>query len=60
MQSRMEKYYNSETSIENTIELPSRSSKNKELYKEVSNKELEGFDVNSNSTILNDNLSSFS
>ena len=56
MQSRMEKYYNSETSIENTIELPSRSSKNKELYKEVSNKELEGFDVNSNSTILNDNI----
>ena len=56
MQSRMEKYYNSEDSIENTIELPSRSSKNKELYKEVSNKELEGFDVNSNSTILNDNI----
>ena len=56
MQSRMDKYYNSETQLENTIELPSRSSKNRELYKEVSNKELETFDVNSNSTILNNNI----
>ena len=56
MQSRMDKYYNSETPLENTIELPSRSSKNRELYKEVSNKELETFDVNSNSTILNNNI----
>ena len=56
MQSRMEKYYNTEAMLENTIELPSRSNKNRELYKEVSNKELEGFDVNINSTILNNNI----
>ena len=53
MRSRMEKYYNTDG---NTMELPSRSSKNRDLYKEVSNKELEGFDVNSNSTILNNNI----
>ncbi len=56
MQSRMEKYYNSNEVTDNTIELPSRAFKNKELYKEVSNKELETFDVNSNSTILNNNV----
>ena len=56
MQSRMEKYYNNNEILENTVELPSRSSKNRELYKEVSNKELEGFDVNSNSTILTNNI----
>ena len=56
MRSRMEKYYNADEVTDNTIELPSRSSKNRELYKEVSNKELEGFDVNSNSKILNNNI----
>lgn len=56
MQSRMEKYYTADEISDNTMELPSRSSKNRELYKEVSNRELEGFDVNSNSTVLNNNI----
>jgi hypothetical protein len=50
-QSRMEKYYNDEPEVV----IPSRLKKNKELYKEVSNLELDGFDVNSNASVIGDN-----
>ena len=50
-QSRMEKYYNDEPEVV----IPSRLKKNKELYKEVSNLELDGFDVNSNASVIGEN-----
>ena len=56
MQSRMNKYYESNDYLEETIELPSRLTKNQDLYKEVSNKALDDFDVDSNSSVLNENV----
>lgn len=56
-QSRMEKYYQSTVS-DDTMENGegfSRTKKNKDLYKEVSNLELNDFDLNSNVSILGDN-----
>ncbi len=58
-QSRMDKYFELEeaknTSSEEKSEKPvfsSRLQKNQNLYKEVSSLEIEGFDLNSNSTVL--------
>lgn len=56
MQSRMNKYYESNDYLEETMEIPSRLSKNQDLYKEVSNKALDDFDVDSNSSVLNENV----
>ncbi len=56
MRSRMDKYYNADSDLDSALELPSRTSKNQELYKEVSNKELETFDENSNAKVLNNNV----
>lgn len=54
-QSRMNKYYdNNVDEIEETSRL-SRTNKNKELYKEVSNLELEDFDLNSNASVIGNN-----
>lgn len=49
MKTRMEKYYSDGNNI------LSRSTKNKELYKEVNDTELENFDLNSNVSILGNN-----
>lgn len=51
MQSRMDKYYEEE--VEENVS--SRVKKNKELYKEVSNLELEDFDLNSNVSVIGNN-----
>ncbi len=56
MKSRMSKYYENNEYLEETIEIPSRLLKNQDLYKEVSNKELVDFDVNSNSSVLKENV----
>lgn len=55
-QSRMNKYYDDYDEIEETSR-PSRTNKNKELYKEVSNLELEDFDLNSNASVIGNNTS---
>ena len=52
MQSRMDKYYDSE--VEETIS-SSRVKRNEKLYKEVSNLELEDFDLNSNVSVIGNN-----
>ncbi|MBR6133555.1 MAG: hypothetical protein IKQ29_02430 [Bacilli bacterium] len=54
MQSRMSKYYNSdEQNSENEDRvLISRSNKNKELYKEVGNLEIENYDSNNNYSVI--------
>ncbi len=54
MQSRMSKYYNSdELNNENEDRvLISRSNKNKELYKEVGNLEIENYDSNNNYSVI--------
>ena len=57
MQSRLNKYYEDHGFTEDTVELPSRLVKNQELYKEVSNKELNSFDVNSNTAVLDNKVS---
>lgn len=49
MASRMEKYYSEENDV-----IGSRSKKNSELYKEISNGEIEKFDIQSNATVLTD------
>ena len=49
MNSRMDKYYNSNNNIGR------RSQKNEELYKKVSKQTLEDFNVNSNVSVLSDN-----
>ena len=49
MQSRMDKYYDGE--VEETIS-SSRVKRNEKLYKEVSNLELEDFDLNSNVSVI--------
>lgn len=53
MQSRMNKYYENLDDIEQVV--PTRTKKNKDLYKEVSNLEIEDFDLNSNVSIIGDN-----
>ena len=53
MQSRMKKYYDNIDDIEEVV--PSRAQRNKELYKEVSNLEIEDFDLHSNVSVLGDN-----
>ena len=58
MQSRLEKYYEDHDITEDTMELPSRLNKNQKLYKEVSSKELNNFDVNSNTSILGNDVNS--
>lgn len=63
MQSRMKKYYEkSNENINNKVEKDftpsegsSRTKRNQNLYKEVSNLELEDFDLNSNAQVLGDN-----
>ncbi len=57
MQSRLNKYYDDHGFTEDTVELPSRLVKNQELYKEVSSKELNSFDVNSNTSVLDNKVS---
>ena len=56
MQSRMNKYYENNEYLEETVEIPSRLLKNQDLYKEVSNRELVDFDVNSNTSVLKENV----
>ncbi len=53
MQSRMKKYYDNIDDIEEVV--PSRAKRNKDLYKEVSNLEIEEFDLHSNVSVLGDN-----
>ncbi len=49
MNSRMDRYYNSNTRV------GKRMQKNEELYKQVNKQNLEDFNVNSNATVLSDN-----
>ena len=63
-QSRMDKYFeleNNENSHNNNYDekpvFSSRLQRNQQLYKEVSSLEIEGFDLNSNSTVLDVNAS---
>lgn len=58
-QSRMNKYYDNSEAIEETF-LPSRTRKNQSLYKEVSNLELEDFDLNSNASVIGNNKDNIS
>lgn len=58
-QSRMNKYYDNSEEIEETF-LPSRTRKNQSLYKEVSNLELEDFDLNSNASVIGNNKDNIS
>lgn len=58
-QSRMNKYYDNSEEIEETF-LPSRTRKNQNLYKEVSNLELEDFDLNSNASVIGNNKDNIS
>ncbi len=59
-QSRMNKYYE-ENGLDNVEEFrPSRSQKNKDLYKEVSSLELEDFDLNSNASVIGNNTDNIS
>lgn len=53
MQSRMKKYYDNIDEMEEVV--PSRSQRNKDLYKEVTNLEIEEFDLNSNASVIGDN-----
>lgn len=62
MQSRMNKYYDKNEDTKKDInrseiiqEGSSRTKRNQKLYKEVSNLELEDFDLNSNAKVLGDN-----
>ncbi len=50
MQSRMNKYYDNIDDMEEVV--PSRAQRNKDLYKEVSNLEIEDFDLHSNVSVL--------
>ncbi len=62
-QSRMDKYFELEDANKNaTVESDtpvksSRLQKNQELYKQVSSLDIEGFDMNSNSKVLDSNVS---
>lgn len=60
-QSRMKKYYddNVEINTENTRKT-SRSQRNQELYKEVSNLDLKEFDLNSNVSVIGENTDNIS
>ena len=58
MQSRLNKYYDVDELNEDTREIPSRLKRNQELYKDVSNKEISSFDVNSNSSVLDSGVNS--
>lgn len=51
-QSRMSKYYVQDEEVSN---IPSRTKKNQELYKKVSDLDLEEFDLNSNISVIGDN-----
>lgn len=51
-QSRMNKYYVQDEEVSN---IPSRTKKNQELYKKVSDLDLEEFDLNSNISVIGDN-----
>lgn len=51
-QSRMNKYYVQDEEVSN---IPSRTTKNQELYKKVSNLDLEEFDLNSNISVIGEN-----
>ena len=62
-QSRMDKYYekNADVSSEETAVLKqSRTKRNQELYKEVSNLEIENFDLNSNVSVIGENTDNIS
>jgi len=57
MQSRMDRYYDVSTEETTNEYVPSttmssRTKRNEELYREVSNLEIEGFDVNSNVSVI--------
>lgn len=54
-QSRMQKYYNAIDMDTDTTVRTSRSQKNQELYKEVSNLDLKEFDLNSNASVIGEN-----
>ena len=62
-QSRMDKYFEAEEEnvqpeeVEEKPVFSSRTQRNQELYKQVSSLEIEGFDLNSNSTVLDVNVS---
>lgn len=58
-QSRMDKYYENVVDEETTVK-SSRIKKNEKLYKEVSNLELEDFDLNSNVSVIGDNTDNIS
>ena len=53
MQSRMKKYYDNVNEIEEVTS--SRTQRNRDLYKEVSNLEIDEFDLHSNASIIGDN-----
>lgn len=57
MQSRMSKYYDDYNDSNNNISVGSRSGRNKELYKQVGNMEIEDFDLNSNVSIMQEDAS---
>ena len=52
MNTRIDKYYEKNTSV------PSRTTRNSDLYKEISKTELENFEVRSNATIIGNNRGS--
>lgn len=58
-QTRMDKYYDGITDEETTVQ-SSRMKKNERLYKEVSNLELEDFDLNSNVSVIGNNTDNIS
>lgn len=62
MRSRMEKYYDDNVNIDNmeSTNISSRTKRNQELYKEVSYAELEGFDLNSNVSVIGENTDNIS
>lgn len=50
MSSRVDKYYEN-----NSSSVPSRTQRNTELYKEISTKEVDNYEINSNATVIGNN-----
>ncbi len=61
-QSRMKKYYDNSVDTDNSegVIQSSRSKRNQELYKEVSNLDLKEFDLNSNVSVIGENTDNIS
>ena len=59
-QSRMDKYYDSDIDIDESSNIGSRTSRNKELYKEVGTLDLEDFDLNNNVSVIGESTESIS